>query len=133
MTRDELAKRYRTYFEHLNAGRLRDAMDFYADTVTLNGERMTREQYYETAIALPYSIAPDTTRTLGALVIESNVIAVRLLKTGTAVREYMGMKPVGHPVSFREHNFYHMTDGRCTEVWSLIDVLALMHASQQGR
>jgi predicted ester cyclase len=131
MDRCDAAAAYSRYFDNLNAGNLHEALEFYGDHVLLNGSQLTREELFEAGIAMPHALAPDTTRVLEALAIDGDVLAVRLLKTGTAVREYMGIPPIGRPVSYREHCFYHMTDGKCCEVWSGIELGAILTAVGQ--
>jgi predicted ester cyclase len=129
LDRDEARAAYLRYFDHLNMGQLHEALEFYGDTVTLNGHMLSRDQFFEQGLALPHAIAPDTTRKLEYMGIDGDVLAVRLLKIGTAIREYMGIKPTGRPVSYREHVFYHLADGKCREVWSVIDLGAILAAA----
>jgi predicted ester cyclase len=129
MTRAALRKRYDAYIEALNSGRLDEAAEFYHETVVINGEAMSRADFRIHVLGLARQIAPDARVELKSLVVDGDELAARLVRTGTSVIEYMGLKPTGRPVSFGEHAFYHLRDGRVDEAWSIIDLAALMAGS----
>lgn len=130
MTRDEIEHRYRAYIDALNEGRLDDAAEFYDDQLRFGVQPLSREQFRDFVLKPVHETAPDGTIEIRSIVIEGDELAARLVRTGTLVREWMGIKPTGRPASFGEHAFYHLRDGRCDEVWSIIDLAAILAAAE---
>jgi len=129
MTREALEQRYRAYIDALNAGRLDEAAGFYHERIMLNDQPIGRDDFRDHVLAMGRQIAPDARVEVKSVVIDGDTLAARLVRTGTAEREWMGIKPVGRPVSFGEQAFYHLRDGQVDECWSIIDVAALLAAN----
>lgn len=122
----EIEQRYRQYIAALNAGRFDDAAQFYSLRVRYEGQDFDRDQFRDLVLTLGRQVAPDTQNTIDCVLVQGDTLAARLVRTGVAIRDFMGIPPTGRPVSLREHAFYHLADDGCDEVWSVIDLAPLL-------
>ncbi len=81
---------------------------------------MTRLDY-QNLIAGDVAAIPDLFFDIQVLVVAGDWIACRLHFACTPQREFLGLQPNGKAVSFAEHVFYKLRDGKIFEVLSLID------------
>lgn len=110
---------YRRYIGHLNERRL-ELGEFVHETLTYNGAPMTRLEY-QSLIAGDIAATPDLVFNIDLLVTNGEWIACRLVFECTPKAEFLGLRPNGKRVSFAEHVFYRLRDGKICEVRSLID------------
>ncbi len=71
-----------------------------------------------------YRAFPDLHVTTEYLIAEGDKIVCRNTVTGTNLGEYMGRPPTGRPVTYNEIFIFRITNGRITETWGVVDVLA---------
>lgn len=120
MTDAETASRDRRYIACLNDRQLDGLDDFVNDEVTYNGRGMTRDDY-RNMIARDIAAIPDLFFAIGLLVVAGDMVACRLNFDCTPQGEFLGLPPTGRRISFSEHVFYRIREGRIQEVWSPID------------
>ena len=123
MTEAETEAQYRRYISQLNDRLVADLGDFVQEKLTYNGRPMTRLDY-QNLIAGDIAATPDLYFDVDLLVIAGEQIACRLNFRCTPQSEFLGLQPSGKSVSFSEHVFYRLRDGRICEVWSLVDQAA---------
>lgn len=111
---------YRRYIDCLNDHLTSDLSDFVQEDLTYNGRPMTRLGY-QNLIAADIAAIPDLHFDIQLLVVEGDRIACRILFECTPQHEFMGVQPNAKPISFAEHVFYQLCDGKIAEVWSLLD------------
>jgi predicted ester cyclase len=128
MTEANNESQYRRYIGCLNDRRLADLGAFVQEELTYNGRPMTRLDY-QNLIAGDIAAIPDLYFDIDLLVTSGDQIACRLNFRCTPQREFLGLQPSGKPVSFSEHVFYRLRDGKIYEVWSLIDRHAIEEQS----
>lgn len=115
---------YRAYLEALNDRRLDELVRFVHDTLTYNGETLSRDQY-RALLAADAEAIPDLFYDARIIVADGNRIACRIVFTCTPVREFLGFTPNGRRLTFAEHVFYDFRDGRIAAVTSMIDRFAI--------
>ncbi len=81
--------------------------------------------YMETA-AFYKSIFPDLTLEELIVIGEGDLVATRWTVAGTHQAEFFGIPPTGKRVRTEGMNFYRVTDGKVTDVWTQFDGLGLM-------
>ena len=111
---------YRRYIAALNDRRLDDLGEFVQEELTYNGRPMTRLDY-RNMIAGDIAAIPDLRFEIRLLVVDGDQIACRLHFDCTPQGEFLGLTPNGRRISFAEHVFYRLREGKIGEVWSLID------------
>ena len=119
MTELDNEARYRHYIDQLNDRRL-DLAEFVCEELTYDGRAMTRPDY-QNLIAGDVAAIPDLFFNIQVLVVEGDWIACRLHFACAPQSEFLGLQPNGRSVSFAEHVFYKLRDGKICEVLSLID------------
>ena len=121
MTDTDNEARYRRYLDRLNAHRADDLEEFVHEALTYNGRPMTRLDY-QNLIAGDIAAIPDLFFHVDLLVVAGDLIACRLHFHCTPRGEFLGLRPTGgKTISFAEHVFYRLREGKIGEVWSLID------------
>lgn len=116
----DLEARYRRYIGCLNDRRLDDLSEFVHEELTYNGRPMTRIEY-QSLIASDVGAIPDLCYDVRLLVVSGDLIACRIMFDCTPQGEFLGLRVDGRRVSFAEHVFYRLREGKIHEVWSLID------------
>ena len=92
-----------------------------ADELTHNGQRMTRQEWWEGPVGQHLAAVPDQRWTIEDVVIAEHRMAVRYQDSGTPTGKWIGLEPTGARISFREYVFYTVSGDRITEVWSVFD------------
>ena len=69
------------------------------------------------------SAFPDYHAELHELVVEGNLVAARLVVSGTHQGEFMGMAPTGRSFSVQHMHMYRIQDGKVAEHWACRDDL----------
>lgn len=111
---------YREYLACLNDRRWEDLGRFVDDDVVHNGRRLGLSGYRAMLEADTRAI-PDLEFTPQILIADGNVVACRLFFECTPKHVFLGFEPTGERISFAEHVFYRLDNGRIAEVWSVID------------
>ena len=122
--RQELEHIYRDYIEALNERRLDHLDHFVHDRLIYNGEAITREQY-AALLADDVRAIPDLHYDIDLLVVDDHQISARLSFDCSPQGQFLGISVDGRRVSFAEHVFYRMHEGRIDRVWSLLDKEAI--------
>jgi predicted ester cyclase len=120
MTVAENETHYLRYISYLNERRVDELGEFVHEELTYNGEPMTRLDY-QNLIAGNIAAIPDLYFDVHLLVVNGSQIACRLNFECTPQSEFLGLRPNGKLISFSEHVFYRLRDGKICEVWSLLD------------
>ncbi|HEX7875019.1 MAG TPA: ester cyclase [Sphingobium sp.] len=123
MTHPGLEERYRKYIDAVNSGRLPEAAEFYHDQIQCNDKIFSRADFTNKILGFFSILMPDGQIEISNIVVDGDHLAARLLGTGTLAREWKGLKPGGDPVTFAEHAFYQLRDGRVAAVWSVVDLV----------
>ena len=127
---EQLESTYRRYLNALNDRRFDELGDFVHDQLTYNGEQITREQY--TAMLIEdVRVIPELRYDIDLLVVGDGHVASRISFDCRPRGEFLGISVDGRRVSFAEHVFYRLREGRIERVWSLLDRDAIRN--QVGR
>jgi predicted ester cyclase len=113
---------YRNYIAAANARDFAAIVNVVAESVTLNGAAVKREDIIAEFKGLVNAV-PDFTWNIVDLVVEEDRIAARLRNTGTPESTtFFGQNPNGKSVTFTEFGSYKVRDGLFVEMSYLIDV-----------
>lgn len=119
------AHELRAFLDHyvrcLNERSVDDLALIVSDELTHNGQRMTRQQWWEGPVGQHLAAVPDQTWTIEDVVIAEDRIAVRYQDSGTPTSRWIGLEPTGARISFREYVFYAVSGGRITDAWSVFE------------
>jgi predicted ester cyclase len=115
---------YHRYIDCLNDRRIDELGEFVHEELAYNGEPMTRLDYQNLIIGNVEAI-PDLYFNVHLLVVDGDQIACRLNFECTPQGEFLGLQPNGKSISFSEHVFYRLREGKIYEVWSLLDPPAI--------
>ncbi|HXW34054.1 MAG TPA: ester cyclase [Acidimicrobiales bacterium] len=69
---------------------------------------------------------PDLAEDLVDIVANGDTVATRWVLTGSLQQEFMGIAPAGQTIRIEGMNFYHLEDGRVTDIWTQFDSLNMM-------
>ena len=94
MTDNDLRAWYLRYIAALDAHQLDRMPEFIAEEVLLNGEPGRRDDVLA-AMRTSIEAVPDLHWEVEELLIDRDRIAVRVINTGTPVREWLGVEPTG--------------------------------------
>jgi len=120
----DLAEIYRGYIDCLNRQDLQRLGDFVAPDAIHNGRSFGLAGYRE-MLEGDFRAIPDLHFSVDFLVVEAPKVASRLLFDCTPVGTLFGLPVNGRRVRFSENVFYRFSDGRITEVWSVIDTAGI--------
>ncbi len=112
---------YRRYISFINERRTDDLSEFVHDELLYNEKRITRPEYQD-LIATSLVAAPDIYFDVAILIANDSYIASRIDFNCTPIDIFLGFQPTGKAVSFSEHVFYRLRNGKICQVWSLIDL-----------
>jgi predicted ester cyclase len=115
---------YRRYISCLNDRRIHELVEFVNEELSYNGKSMRRVEY-ENLLAGDFAAIPDLYFDIHLLVVDEDQIACRLNFVCAPQSTFLGLLPNGKTISFSEHVFYRLSNGRISEVWSLIDQSAV--------
>ena len=68
------------------------------------------------------STFPDNTWEIKDLVAENDMVAARLIQSGTHTGEWSGAQATGKKYSSDEDMFFRFQDGKIAEIWVLVDI-----------
>ncbi len=114
MTGADMEARYRRDIIYLNDHRVDELGEFVHERLTYNGRPTTRPDYQE-LIAGNIAAIPDLFFDVHLLFVDGNRIACRLNFNCTPWGEILGLPPNGKSISFSEHAFYELRDGKIRE------------------
>ena len=120
----QLERIYHDYIDALNDRRFEDLQQFVHDRLVYNGHSITREQY-AAMLAADVRAIPDLHYDIDLLVVADHQISARLWFDCRPQGTFLGISVDGRRVSFAEHVFYRLQDGRIDRVWSLLDRKAI--------
>lgn len=120
----DLAQHYRDYLAVLDARRLDDLDRFVAEELLHDDRPLTRAGY-RALLEEDVRLIPDLRYDLQELVVQGTDVAARLWFDCTPVADFRGLPTAGRRVQFAEHAFYRFTDGRITQVRSVVDLAAV--------
>ena len=66
------------------------------------------------------------------IVTEGDLVAARMLETGTHTGEFNGIQPSGKKVSYGSMTFLRILDGKILEHWGLLDMPTLLQQIGSG-
>ncbi|KAK4118076.1 hypothetical protein N657DRAFT_584313 [Parathielavia appendiculata] len=115
---------YADYIACINSGRLADDLHQFCKPsgVVWNGTRLSVQQYGDMIQASLDAIS-GLFFDIHTLVVDQarQQLAARIEFTGTPVKPYAGGVPSGRQVTFAEHVFYWLEQGRISDVLSIVD------------
>lgn len=111
---------YERYIACLNARALEALGEFVVEGVIRNGQQLGLGGY-RAMLEGNYSDIPDLQFHVEWLVAEETRLACRLGFDCSPIGEFLGVKVDGRRITFHEHAFYALVDGKIAEVWSIID------------
>ena len=121
MSTEELRDFYLRYVELANKREFAQMADFAHEEVIMNGTPVKMAdmvaEFYKHIDAVP-----DLHWEIQDLVVEGDLVAARLIDTGTPVREWNGLTPTGASVKITETAFYQVQDGRFKHMSYLMDI-----------
>lgn len=120
MTDSDLRNWYLRYIATLDAHELDKMDEFIADEVMLNGESGTRDNVIAD---MKHSIdaVPNLHWEVKELLLDRDRIAVRVVNTGTPVKEWLGVAPTGASFEIVEYAIYKVGNGRFVQMTNLHD------------
>ncbi|MDW5377187.1 ester cyclase [Halomonas sp. HP20-15] len=124
MTEQELPGLYRGYIACLNEQDWPNLGAFVDDDVRHNGRRIGLSGYRE-MLETDFSEIPDLRFEIQLLIADAQGVASRLGFHCTPKGRFLGLPVNGKKVRFSENVFYAFKNGKITEVWSIIDKLAI--------
>jgi predicted ester cyclase len=124
LTSIDLRRFYAGYINCINSGRAAEELNQFCKTegIVWNGTNMTVQQYGE----MIRSSIHGTSRLfvdIHTLAVDENrqQLAARLVFTGAPVKPFARRVPNGQPVTFSEHVFYRLEQGKISHVLSIVD------------
>lgn len=76
--------------------------------------------------SLLHAAFPDARATLEHLVVQGDMVAARLVVTGTHRGDFVGIPPTGKQISMQVFDLVRVIDGKITEHWGLSDQFSLL-------
>ncbi|EJP66115.1 SnoaL-like polyketide cyclase [Beauveria bassiana ARSEF 2860] len=123
---EDLRKFYTEYIDSINARTMRDRVDEFCPGVVVHNYFSYVQRQYRGLIESSFDEISGLRFTVERLIVneEAQQVAARLTFTGVPTKNFRGIAPTGKPVSFSEHAFYQLEEGRIRQVWSLLDLAA---------
>lgn len=116
---------YRDYIEAANSRDFKTIISMINDEVLLNGKKSRKEESIA-GFKSVVSVFPDHKWQIEDLLVDGNVIAVRLKNSGTPIKSsQFGTNSNGLTVEYTEFASYKIIDGKFVEMWWLIDDLEI--------
>jgi steroid delta-isomerase-like uncharacterized protein len=81
---------------------------------------------FKETIAMLNASFPDGTAKVEAVISDGEFVATRWITSGTHEADFFGVEATHKHVAVEGMNFYRLSGGRITEVWSQYDGLGLM-------
>ncbi|WP_326561459.1 ester cyclase [Micromonospora sp. NBC_01796] len=125
MTDDHLRNWYLRYIAALNAHEFDGMDEFISDRVLLNGEPGNRDDVLAVQ-KQDVEAVPDLHWEVKELLSDRDRLAVRVINTGTPVKEWLGVPPSGASFEIVEYAIYKVSDGRFVQMTALHDSAELL-------
>jgi len=72
------------------------------------------------------ALFPDIKEDMQEIIASGDTVATRWVLTGSLQQDYLGIPASGQKIKVEGMNFYHLKDGRVTDIWTQFDGTALM-------
>jgi predicted ester cyclase len=115
---------YERYIACLNGRAWKDLSDFVSVDVVRNGHQLGLDGY-RAMLEQNYRDIPDLHFHVELIVADEPHLAARLRFDCTPIGKFLGVNVDGRRVTFHEHAFYTLREGRIAEVFSVIDKAAI--------
>lgn len=120
MASSDLAAKYRTYIDHINAGGEKDLSMFLHEEIFAGDKPISRTVLSDMLVASKRA-APDYRYRTEKIVVDGDSMASRNIITVTPVEEFMGIKPTGETFEIPQHTFYEWEQGKIRSIWVMFD------------
>jgi steroid delta-isomerase-like uncharacterized protein len=81
---------------------------------------------FKQKVAAFATIFPDLEEDLQDIIACGDTVATRWVLTGSQRQEFMGILATGQAIRVEGMNFYHLKDGRVTDIWTQFDGVGMM-------
>ncbi|MFE9889288.1 ester cyclase [Streptomyces scopuliridis] len=120
MTEKDLRGWYMRFAAALNAHEFDGMDEFINDQVLLSGKPGTRDDVVRVLKGIVEAV-PDFHWDVKEILFDRDGIAVRVINTGTPVKEWLGVPPSGASFEIVEYVIYKVGNGRFAEMTNLHD------------
>ncbi|MFE3144356.1 ester cyclase [Streptomyces scopuliridis] len=120
MTGKDLRSWYMRFAAALNAHEFDGMDEFINDQVLLSGKPGTRDDVVRVLKGIVEAV-PDFHWDVKEILFDRDGIAVRVINTGTPVKEWLGVPPSGASFEIVEYVIYKVSNGRFVEMTNLHD------------
>ncbi|WP_326615444.1 ester cyclase (plasmid) [Streptomyces scopuliridis] len=120
MTEKDLRGWYMRFAAALNAHEFDGMDEFINDQVLLSGKPGTRDDVVRVLKGIVEAV-PDFHWDVKEILFDRDGIAVRVINTGTPVKEWLGVPPSGASFEIVEYVIYKVGNGRFVEMTNLHD------------
>lgn len=127
----DIEAEWREYLRCCNERRFGDLGAFVHEQILFNDKPTALNDYAE-AIRANIEAVPDFRWQIEQLVVSGDTVAVRLLDTGTPVKEWLGFPVTGRSFSVREMAFYRFQAGRIEAMWFVLDTSLIASQLKAG-
>jgi steroid delta-isomerase-like uncharacterized protein len=99
--------------------------DDFVDREVFPGLEANREGVKQ-FFAMVRSAFPDLRMEVREMLADDDLVAVRVIATGTHEGEFMGMSSSGRRIEVQIFDIFRIRDGQVTEHWGLMDAMTMM-------
>jgi steroid delta-isomerase-like uncharacterized protein len=99
--------------------------DDFVDREVFPGLEANREGVKQ-FFAMVRSAFPDLGMEVREMLADDDLVAVRVIATGTHEGEFMGMSSSGRRIEVQVFDIFRIRDGQVTEHWGLMDAMTMM-------
>lgn len=99
--------------------------DDFVDREVFPGLEANREGVKQ-FFAMVRSAFPDLRMEVREMLADDDLVAVRVIATGTHEGEFMGMSSSGRRIEVQVFDIFRIRDGQVTEHWGLMDAMTMM-------
>ncbi len=78
------------------------------------------------ALEMFHTAFPDMRITVDSLIAEADKVVDQITLSGTHTGPLMGIPPTGKRATITASNIWRISNGKCTEIWHIEDMLRLM-------
>jgi predicted ester cyclase len=130
MSIDDTKRIVRQLEAALQTGVVDAGLELFAEELTYNGQRMSRDQLVQVRAPL-WAAVPDVRWTIEELVAEGDTVASLLVVTSTHTADFdypgLGRAPAsGNPIRYHYMVMHRIVDGRIVEARDVSDRLTLL-------
>ncbi|WP_426323368.1 ester cyclase [Microbacterium sp. E-13] len=132
MAKFDIRSFYLSYIDALNSRAFDELDSFVADEIAFGTQVYPRDAVAGSLAGIIEAV-PDFRWAVQEILIDGDRLAVRLLNSGTPVKEWNGITPTGASFQIAEHAMYRVADGRFTEMMNLHDYADLARQLRTSR